>query len=88
MTSGATALTRRHDGLHPRAVDERPFDGLCSDVGPVDAVLHCVVVHHCHVVDVRHGEGDDVVVVGVVDVHAADLDLTGVQEELAGLCTE
>lgn len=82
------SLTCRHDGLHPRAVDERPFNGLRSDVGPVDAVLYGVVIQHRHVVDVGHGEGDDVVVVGVVDVNAPDLDLTGVQEELAGLCME
>lgn len=48
-------------------------------------MLHGVVVERRHVVDVRHGEGDDVVVVRVVDVDAADLDLTRVQEELPGL---
>lgn len=48
-------------------------------------MLHGVVVERRHVVDVRHGEGDDVVVVRVVDVDAADLDLASVQEELPGL---
>lgn len=81
-------LTCRHDRLHPCAVDERPFDGLCPDIGPVDAVLYSVEVQHRHVVDVGHSEGDDVVVVGIVDVNAPDLNLTGVQEELAGLCVE
>ena len=77
--------TGRHHGLHPRAVDEGPLDGLGADVGPVDALLHGVVVHHRHVVDVGHREGDDVVVVRVVDVHAADLYLTRVQQELTPL---
>ena len=49
-------------------------------------MLLSVVVHHGYVVDVRHSEGDDVVVVGVVDVHSPDLDLARVQQELARLC--
>lgn len=48
-------------------------------------MLHSIVVNRRHVVDVRHGEGDDVIVVRVVDVNAADLDLTSVQKELPGL---
>lgn len=48
-------------------------------------MLHGIVVNRRHVVDVRHGEGDDVIVVRVVDVNAADLDLTSVQKELPGL---
>lgn len=72
------SLTRRHNGLHPRAVDECPFNGLCPDIGPVDSVLYSVVVQHRHIVNVRHGKGDDVVVVGIVNVHAPDLNLTGI----------
>ena len=41
-------------------------------------MLHSVIVHCCHVVYVRHGKGDDVVVVGVVNVYTTDLNLTGV----------
>ena len=48
-------------------------------------MLHGVVVHRGHVVYVRHREGDDVVVVRVVDVHASDLNLTSVKKELARL---
>lgn len=48
-------------------------------------MLHGIVVNGSHVVDVRHGEGDDVVVVRVVNVDAADLDLARIQEELPGL---
>lgn len=48
-------------------------------------MLHGVVVHRSHVVDVWHGEGDDVVVVRVVNVDATDLDLASVQEELPRL---
>lgn len=79
------ARTSRNHGLHPCAVDESSLDGLGSDIRPVDAVLHGIVVNRRHVVDVRHGEGDDVIVVRVVDVNAADLDLTSVQKELTGL---
>lgn len=48
-------------------------------------MLHGVIVHHCHIVYVWHREGDDVVVVGIVNVDTSDLNLTGIQEELAGL---
>lgn len=48
-------------------------------------MLHGVVVHCRHIVYVRHGEGDDVVVVRVVDVDTSNLDLTSVEKELAGL---
>lgn len=48
-------------------------------------MLHGVIVHHCHIVYVGHREGDDVVVVGIVNVDTSDLNLTGIQEELAGL---
>lgn len=48
-------------------------------------MLHGVIVHCCHIVYVRHSEGNDVVVVRVVDVHASDLDLASVEEEFARL---
>lgn len=48
-------------------------------------MFHRVIVNRRHVVDVRNGEGDDVIVVRVVDVDAANLDLTSVQKELPGL---
>lgn len=48
-------------------------------------MLHSIIVHHSHVVYVRHSEGDDVVIVRVVNVYASDLDLTSIKEELAGL---
>lgn len=51
-------------------------------------MLHSIVVNRRHIVDVRHGEGDDVIVVRVVDVNAADLDLTSVQKELPRLWKE
>lgn len=47
-------------------------------------MLHGIIVYRCHVVYVWHGEGDDVVVVRVVDVDAPDLDLTSVKKEFAG----
>lgn len=78
--------TSRNNSLNSSAIDESPLDGLGADVRPVDTVLQCVVVHHSHVVDVGHSEGDDVVVVGVVDVHSPDLDLASVEQELTGLC--
>lgn len=77
--------TSRHHRLHSGAVDERPLDGLGADVRPVDPVLQSIVVHHGHVVDVRHGEGDDVIVVGVVDVHSPDFNLARVEQELTRL---
>lgn len=77
--------TSRHNSLHPCAVYERSLDGLRSHVGPVDAMLHSIKVHHGHVVYVRHSEGDDVVVVRVVNVYASDLNLTSIEEKLAGL---
>lgn len=78
--------TCRDDGLHAGAVDESPLDGLRPDVGPVHALLAGVVVQHRDVVDVGHREGDDVVVVGGVQVHSPDLHLTCVQQELLKLC--
>lgn len=48
-------------------------------------MLHSIIIHHCRVVYIRHGEGDDVVVVGVVNVNTSDLDLTSVKKELARL---
>lgn len=48
-------------------------------------MLHCVIVHRCHIVNVRHSEGDDVIVVRVVDVNTSDLDLTSIKEELSRL---
>lgn len=78
--------TSRNHSLNSGAIDERSLDGLCTDIWPVDALLQSVVVHHGHVVDIRHGEGDDVVVVRVVDVHSSDLYLSSVQQELARLC--
>lgn len=79
------ARTSRNHRLHPCAVNESSLDRLGSDIRPVDAMLHGIVVNRRHVVDVRHGEGDDVIVVRVVDVNAADLDLTSVQKELPRL---
>ena len=74
--------TSRDDGLQLRAVDEGPLDGLRLDVGPVDALLLRVVVHHRHVVDVRHRQRRHHVHVRVVHVHAADLRAPHVQQEL------
>lgn len=56
--------TCRDDGLHARAIDEGPFDGLCPHIGPVDTLLAGIVVQHGDVVNIRDREGDDVVVVG------------------------
>lgn len=71
--------TGRHHGLHPGPVNEGSFDHLRADVGPVDALLLGVIIHCCYVVDHRHGEGDDVVVIWILDVHPSNLDLTGVE---------
>lgn len=78
--------TSRNYSLNSSAIDESSLDGLGADVRPVDTVFQSVIVHHRHVVDVRHSEGDDVVVVGVVDVHTPDLDLASIQQELTRLC--
>lgn len=80
-----TVLTSRDHSLHPCAIDESSLDGLCSHIWPVDPMLHSIIIHHCRVVYIRHGEGDDVVVVGVVNVNTSDLDLTSVKKELARL---
>ena len=80
------ALTSRHNSLHPSAVNESPFDGLRSHIWPVNTMFDGIIINHCHVVYVRHSKGDDVVVVGVVNVHTSDLNLTGIKQELAGLC--
>lgn len=48
-------------------------------------MLHSIIVHHCHVVYVWHGKGDDVVVVGVVNVYTPDLNLTSIKKEFTGL---
>lgn len=71
-------LTSSHNSLYACAVNESSLDCLRSDIGPVDAMLHGIKVHHCHVVYVRHSEGDYVVVVRVVDVHTPDFNLTGI----------
>lgn len=78
--------TSRDHSLNSSAIDESSLDGLGADIRPVYTVLQRVIVHHSHVVDVRHSKGDDVVVVGVVNVHSPDLDLAGIQQELARLC--
>lgn len=78
--------TSRDHSLNSSAINESSLDGLGADIRPVYTVLQRVIVHHSHVVDVRHGKGDDVVVVRVVDVHSPDLDLTGIQQELTRLC--
>lgn len=78
-------LTSRNNGFHSRAIDESSLDGLRSDIRPIDPMLHSIVVHHGHIVYVWHSEGDYVVVVGVVDVHTTDLDLTSIKKEFAGL---
>lgn len=78
--------TGRNYCLNSSAIDESSLDGLGAHIGPVDAVLQGVIVNHGHVVDVRHSKGDDVVVVRVFDVHAPDLDLTSVEQELPRLC--
>lgn len=46
-------------------------------------MLNSIIVHHRHIVYVRHSEGDDVVIVRVVDVYTSDLNLTSIKEELA-----
>lgn len=71
--------TSGHHGLHPCPINEGSFDHLCANVRPVDALLLGIVIHCCYVVNHRHGEGDDVVVIWILDVHASDLDLTGVE---------
>lgn len=48
-------------------------------------MFQSVIVYHGHVVDVRHGEGNDVIVVGVVDIHSSDFNLACVKQELAKL---
>lgn len=49
-------------------------------------MLQSIVIHHGHVVDVRDGEGDNVVIVGVVNVHSPDFYLPSVQQKLPRLC--
>lgn len=78
--------TSRDHSLNTSAIDESPLDGLSPDIWPVDAVLQSIIVHHGHVIDVRHGKGNNVVVVRVVDVHSSDLYLSGVEQKLTRLC--
>lgn len=78
--------TCRDDGLHACAVDESTLDGLCPHVRPVNTLLSGVIVQHCDIVDIGHSEGDDVVIVGGIQVHPPDLHLTCVQQELLKLC--
>lgn len=78
--------TSRDHSLNSSAVDESSLDGLGADIRPVYTVLQRIIVHHSHIVDVRHSERDNVVVVRVVDVHSPDLDLAGIQQELTRLC--
>lgn len=85
LKTETSTLTSGNHGLHPCAVNESSLYRLGSDIRPVDAMLHSIVVNRSHVVDVWHGEGDDVVVVRVVNVDATDLDLASVQEELPRL---
>lgn len=77
--------TCRDNSLHTSAVDEGSLDGLGAHIRPVNALLQGIIVHHRDVIDVRHREGDDVVVVGVVNVHTPDLHLPRVQQELLKL---
>ncbi|TNN81335.1 hypothetical protein EYF80_008391 [Liparis tanakae] len=44
----------RDHSLNSSPVDESSLDGLGADVRPVDTVLQSIVVHHGHVVDIRH----------------------------------
>lgn len=83
---GCHIHTSRDHGLNPGAVDERSLDGLSPDVWPVDTMLQGVIVHCRHVIDVGHSEGDNVVVVRVVDVHSSDLVLASVEQKLTRLC--
>lgn len=46
-------------------------------------MLYSIIVHRCHIVYVRHSEGDYVVVVRIVNVNTPDLNLTSVKKELA-----
>lgn len=79
-------LTGRYDRLNHRAVDERPLDGAGFHVGPIEALLRRVKVHHCDVVDVGHSQGGDYVEVRIVYVDAADLGTSGVQQEPLQRC--
>lgn len=78
--------TCRDNSLHASAVDKCPFDGLSPHIRPVNSLLSGIIVQHRDVVDVGHREGDDVIVVRRVQVHAPDLHLTCVQQELLELC--
>lgn len=83
---GDSIRTCRDDSLHACAIDEGPLNGLCAHIRPVNTLLAGIIVQHCDVVDVGHREGDDVIVVGSIQVHAPDLHLTCVQQELLKLC--
>lgn len=83
---GDSVRTCRDDRLHACAIDEGALDGLRPHVRPVNALLAGVIVQHRDVVDVGNGEGDDVIVVGGIQVHTPDLHLTCVQQELLKLC--
>lgn len=78
-TIGGWIHTGRHHSLHPCPVNEGSFDHLRANVGPVDTLLLSIVIYCCYVINYRHGEGDDVVVIWILDVHSSNLDLTGVE---------
>lgn len=80
--------TGRHHRLHACPVNESTFNHLRAHIGPVDALLLSIIIHRRYVINHRHGEGDDVVVIRILNVHSSDLDLTGVEQELARLCAE
>lgn len=80
--------TSRDHSFNSCAVDKSSLDGLGTNIGPVDTVLLGIVVYHGYVVNVRHSERNNVVVVWVVDVHSSDLDLASVQQELTRFCKE
>lgn len=85
IKKGFGYLTSRHNSFHSRPIDEGSFDGLCTNVGPVDTVLESIIIHHRHIVDVGHSERDDVVVIGVINVHSSDFNLTSIEQKLTEL---
>ncbi len=81
-------LTGWYHRLYTSPIDEGSFDGLSANIRPVDAVLQSIIIHHCDIVDVGHSEWDDVVVIGIINVHPSDFNLTSVQQELTVLWTK